>query len=149
MKQLSSACHHLAQNLSPQNLLGQIWRYGIAGGLAFLVDFGLFAFCLYILKWHYLIANIFGLAGGLVVNYLASVSWVFRACKRNVEKKSLEFSLFVVIGILGVAFNQFLMWAFVDFLSLMPMFAKFLAAVLVLFWNFGARKFFLFRSLKD
>ena len=84
-----------------------------------------------------------------MVNYLASVSWVFRACKRNVEKKSLEFSLFVVIGILGVAFNQFLMWAFVDFLSLMPMFAKVLAAVLVLFWNFGARKFFLFRSLKD
>ena len=33
-------------------LLGQLWRYCITGGIAFVVDFGLFALFLYGLDFH-------------------------------------------------------------------------------------------------
>lgn len=40
-----------------KGVLAQLARYLLVGGFAFLVDFGLFAFCLYVLGWHYLLAN--------------------------------------------------------------------------------------------
>lgn len=131
------------------SVLGQMWRYLFTGGLAFVVDFGLFALCLHVLGWHYLVANLAGLIAGLVVNYWISVRWVFVACKRSVSSRPLEFSLFALIGILGVLLNQFLVWLQVDFLELVPMLAKLVSSAIVLLWNFGIRKIFLFKSLKD
>lgn len=132
-----------------KSILGQIWRYFLTGGLAFVVDFGLFAICLYAFEWHYLVSNLVGLVAGLVVNYWISVRWVFAACKRSVSNRTLEFSMFALIGILGVLLNQALMWLQVDFLEILPMLAKFISAAIVLLWNFGIRKIFLFKSLKD
>ena len=141
-------CHnHLPKR---EALLGQLWRYCITGGIAFVVDFGLFALFLYGLDFHYLIANLFGLVGGLVVNYLISVGWVFTACERNFEKKKgFEFFLFALIGVLGVGLNQLLMWLMVGLLEWWPMLSKMIAAVLVLMWNFGGRKLLLFRVKKE
>lgn len=132
-----------------KSILGQMWRYFLTGGLAFVVDFGLFAICLDALGWHYLVANLVGLVAGLAVNYWISVRWVFAACKRSVSNRTLEFSMFALIGILGVLLNQALMWFQVDFLEILPMLAKFISAAIVLLWNFGIRKIFLFKSLKD
>lgn len=132
-----------------KSILGQIWRYFLTGGLAFVVDFGLFAICLYAFEWHYLVSNLVGLVAGLVVNYWISIRWVFAACKRSVSNRTLEFSMFTLIGILGVLLNQALMWFQVDFLEILPMLAKFISAAIVLLWNFGIRKIFLFKSLKD
>lgn len=146
----NSKIRSLSQKLPGQkSILGQMWRYFLTGGLAFVVDFGLFAVCLYALDWHYLVSNLIGLIAGLVVNYWISVRWVFAACKRSVSNRSLEFSLFALIGILGVLLNQALMWLQVDFLELLPMLAKLISAAIVLLWNFGIRKIFLFKSLKD
>ena len=131
-------------------ILGQLWRYCITGGLAFVVDFGIFAVLLYAADVHYLVANLFGLVGGLVLNYLISVGWVFTECRRNFEReKRLEFFLFSLIGILGVALNQFLMWLCVGCLEWNPAVSKILAAGIVLMWNFGARKGILFRGKKE
>ena len=35
-----------------KSLLGQFLRYLVTGGLAFVVDFGLFALCLYVFDWY-------------------------------------------------------------------------------------------------
>lgn len=130
-------------------LLGQFVRYLVTGGVAFVVDFGLFTICLYSFGLHYLLANLIGLVAGLVLNYFLSIVWVFVACKRILEKnKGLEFTLFALIGILGVGISQMLMYAMVDGLGIGEMLSKVVAAALVLMWNFGARKLMLFREKK-
>ena len=58
-------------------VLAQLARYSLVGGIAFIVDFGLFALCLYALEWHYLLANLMGLTAGLTLNYALSIRWVF------------------------------------------------------------------------
>lgn len=132
-----------------KSLLGQFLRYLVTGGLAFVVDFGLFALCLYVFEWHYLLANLVGLIAGLVLNYTMSIVWVFTACERTLEKqKAAEFGLFALVGFAGVGINQLLMYLMVDGLSLNEMVSKMIAAVLVLMWNFGARKLMLFREKK-
>ena len=132
------------------SLMGQFLRYLVTGGLAFVVDFGLFALCLYTFGWHYLLANLVGLVAGLVLNYAMSIVWVFTACKRTLEKqKTVEFFLFALVGIAGVGINQLLMYLMVDGIHLNEMVSKMIAAVLVLMWNFGGRKLMLFRGKKS
>lgn len=134
----------------PRNsLVGQFVRYLVTGGLAFVVDFGLFALCLYKFEWHYLLANLVGLIAGLVLNYVLSVVWVFSECKRVLEnKKAAEFSIFAIVGFAGVGINQLLMYLMVGRLEWNEMLSKMVAAILVLMWNFGARKLMLFRKQK-
>jgi putative flippase GtrA len=79
-----------------------------------------------------------------------SIVWVFTACERTLEKQKVaEFVLFALVGIAGVGINQLLMYLMVDGLSLNEMVSKMVAAVLVLMWNFGARKLLLFKKKKD
>ena len=132
-----------------KSLMGQFLRYMVTGGVAFVADFGLFALCLYGFGWHYLLANLVGLVAGLVLNYAMSILWVFTACKRILKKqKGIEFVLFALVGIAGVGINQVLMYLMVDGLGVNEMVSKMIAAVLVLMWNFGARKLMLFRGKK-
>lgn len=133
-----------------RHLIIQFLRYLVTGGLAFVVDFGLFALCLYVFDWHYLLANLMGLLAGLVINYMLSVAWVFNGCKRVLEKKkSAEFAIFAIIGFVGVGLNQLCMFIMIDYLSWQEMLSKMIAAGIVLMWNFGGRKLLLFRSKKD
>lgn len=130
-------------------ILTQFLRYLFTGGLAFVVDFSLFALCLRILGMHYLVANLVGLVAGLVINYVVSVKWVFADCERDFgDAKKIEFSIFSVIGILGVGFNQLLMLLMVGYVGLNEMFSKIISAGVVLVYNFLARKFILFKKNK-
>lgn len=133
-----------------KSLIQQFLRYLATGGIAFVADFGLFALCLYVFEWHYLLANFVGLIAGLVINYCLSVAWVFNGCKRVLEKKkTAEFAIFAVVGFIGVGLNQLCMILMVDYLSWQEMISKMIAAGVVLMWNFGGRKLLLFRSKKD
>jgi putative flippase GtrA len=137
----------LRERFPRKSLVGQFLRYLVTGGLAFVADFGLFAICLYVFDWHYLLANLVGLVAGLVLNYALSIVWVFVACKRVLEKnKGLEFALFALVGIAGVGINQLLMYLMVGLFGWNEMVSKIVAAILVLMWNFGARKLMLFRE---
>lgn len=130
-----------------RNIVGQFLRYFVTGGLAFIVDFGVFSLALYYFDIHYLIANLIGLMAGNVVNYLLSLGWVFSAEKRKMEKhRMLEITVFIVISLIGVGLNEVLMLFMVGKLSLNEMFSKVVAAGVVLVYNFLARKFILFRG---
>lgn len=130
-----------------ESLLGQAMRYVVTGGLAFVLDFGLFFACYHLLEWHYLVANLVGLLAGLTLNYLMSTGWVFSACERNLGNHRLgEILVFSVIGFLGVGLNQLLMFIMVDQLGFYASPSKLVAAAVVLVWNFGARKVSLFRK---
>lgn len=130
-----------------QNIIGQFLRYFVTGGLAFVVDFGVFALAFYCFNIHYLVANLIGLMGGNVVNYLLSIGWVFSAEKRKMEKHLvMEITVFIVISLVGMALNELLMYIFVDLLLVQEMVSKVGAAVIVLLYNFLARKFILFKK---
>ena len=132
-----------------QGIVGQFLRYFVTGGLAFIVDFGAFALALYYFDIHYLVATLIGLMAGNVVNYLLTVGWVFSTEKRKMEKHVvLEVVVFVTISLVGMGLNEFLMYVFVGLLAIQEMVSKVGAAIIVLVYNFLARKFILFKSGK-
>ena len=147
--QKESFVKRLSRKMPRSSLMGQFVRYLVTGGLAFVVDFGLYALCLYKFDWFYLLANLVGLVAGLVINYIMSIAWVFSECKRVLEdRKTAEFTIFAVVGFLGVGINELLMLLMVGGFKWDEMISKMAAAVLVLMWNFGARKMMLFREQK-
>lgn len=130
-----------------RNVVGQFLRYFVTGGLAFVVDFGVFSLALYYYEIHYLIANLIGLMAGNVVNYLLSLGWVFSAEKRKMEKhRLLEIVVFVIISLVGVGLNELLMFLLVGYGNFNEMLSKIVAAGIVLIYNFLARKFILFHK---
>lgn len=135
---------------SGKAIFRQLVRYLLTGGLAFIVDFGIYAFCEYSLEWHYLLANLAGLVAGLVLNYNLSVKWVFADCKRSLEsRKAAEFAVFTLVGIVGIGINELSMFFLIAELQVPDLISKIIAAAIVLVWNFCGRKLTLFRERKE
>ncbi|MBL8233305.1 MAG: GtrA family protein [Bryobacterales bacterium] len=124
-------------------LLSQFGRYLVVGGAAFGADFGL----LYLLTEfggiHYLGSAAMAFLAGLMLNYVLSRAWVFD--RRTLDSTSLEFLVFAGIGVIGLLLNEVILWAVVGQFQIHYLLAKGGSAGVVLVWNFGARRFLLFR----
>jgi putative flippase GtrA len=126
-----------------ERLLHQFIRYFIVGGLAFLVDFSSLYLLTEFAGLHYLNSAAIAFLFGLAVNYSLSLLWVFD--RRTMKSAMVEFLIFAVIGIVGLGLNEAIMWVVREKIGFHYMGAKAVSAGIVLIWNFGARKFVLFR----
>ena len=124
------------------NTVIQFFRYVFVGGVAFLVDGGLL-FLLEKIGLHYLVATVFAFIGGLVCNYILSKLLVFQDKKSNPR---LEFLIYGIIGVIGLGITEGLMYVFTDILGLYFMLSKIIVAIIVLIWNFLARKLILYKN---
>lgn len=126
------------------NTLLQLFRYGFVGGIAFVVDYGTLFLLTNYAGVPYLLSAAIAFILGLITNYLLSISWVFR---RNESMKSWqEFLWFAIIGVVGLLFNEIIMYLGTDILQLHYMLSKLISTVIVFFWNFLARKYLLFNK---
>lgn len=124
------------------NIKTQAFRYLVVGGFAFIVDFTIFSVLTEIFSVHYLTANVFSFLSGLMSNYFMSIRWVFAT--RNINNKYWELLLFSLVGIAGLIINQFILWFCISYFSIYVLLSKVIAAIVVFFWNFFARRAFVF-----
>ena len=120
------------------NVFLQFFRYIFVGGTSFVVDFSLFFFFSDFCGIYYLISGVLSYVLSIFVNYLLSTYWVFD--QNKVENKILEFNLVMVISIIGLGFTEILLWLFTDICGIYYLLSKMIAAAIVLFWNFTARR---------
>ena len=116
----------------------QFLRYIIVGGCAFVADFCT-VWLLKELGLHYLVAGVFGFILGVIVNYILTKTLAFSGKRANMSREA-EFALFIVISLIGLGLTELLMWAFTDGLGLFYLLSKAIAAIIVLLWNFFAKK---------
>jgi len=121
----------------------QLFRYIFVGGFAFIVDLTSLYLLTNYLGIYYLISAAIAFILGLSVNYILSVNWVFD--RRSFENRSFEFGIFAFIGLVGLGLNEVFIWFFTQDLQIYYLFSKILAAIIILFWNFFARKYTLFK----
>lgn len=120
----------------------ELFRYIIAGSLAFLVDFGILYICTEFLAIHYLLSNLLGLIAGLTLTYILNTQWVFSF--RRYKKTWLEFVIFSAIVIAGLGLNEVLMLLLVGTFSIHYLQAKIVTTAFVTVFNYFAKKFILF-----
>jgi putative flippase GtrA len=121
----------------------EMFRYLIAGSIAFAVDLSLLLIATNLLGLHYLIGNAMGYCLGLAVVYLLNTRWVFS--HRAVDNRVSEFAIFALIGLCGIAISEGAMYVLVENGELALPIAKAVATIAVFMCNFVGRKFFLFR----
>ena len=126
------------------NTLLQLFRYGFVGGAAFAVDYGTLFLLTHFVGVPYLWSAAVAFIFGLISNYLLSISWVFK--KSGTMQRWHEFMFFAIIGVIGLIFNELIMYAGTDILHLHYMVSKLISTAIVFFWNFFARKFLLFNK---
>lgn len=138
--------NNLAETLFKQStnrISIQFFRYILVGGTAFIVDFGSLYLLTNYLGIFYLLSAAIAFTLGLIANYILSVKWVFN--KHTLDNKFYEFGAFALVGIVGLGINEVIIWYFTSNLQFFYMFSKIVSAVVVLFWNFFARRYTLFR----
>lgn len=124
------------------NTFIQFFRYIFAGGVAFLADGGSL-FLITTIGVNYLISVIFAFVIGLAVNYGLSKLLVFENSSVNGK---IEFLVYGIIGVIGLGFTEIIMYVLTEIAGLYFMVSKVIATIIVLVWNFVARKITLYRK---
>ncbi|MBI1942449.1 MAG: GtrA family protein [Betaproteobacteria bacterium] len=117
-------------------------RYFVASAIALGVDFGVYVGLIRLGGVYYLAAAPIGFALGLATIYALSIGWVFS--QRRLADARLEFGVFTLIGLAGLALNQLVLYVGVELLSLSYEMAKVASAGVVFCFNYALRKLLLF-----
>lgn len=121
----------------------QFLRYLTVGGVAFVADFSTLYALTEFANLHYLASATIGFLLGLLINYGLSVRWIFPVRTYRARAR-VEFILFAVVGIVGLALNNLCIFVLAEIVNLHYLHAKLIATSLVLLFNFGLRRRLLF-----
>lgn len=127
-----------------KELIAQLFKFGIVGVIAFLIDYGIL-WCLteYIGLWYLLSASI-SFVISVTFNYFASMKYVFVPREDMSERK--QFLLFVGMSAIGLCINEAGMWLLVDLVGIHYMISKIGVTAVVMVYNFITRKLVLERK---
>jgi len=140
----------------------QFFRFCFVGGAATLVDMAVGVVARNVLPSDFIlnlgfftlsldvVSSAFGFTAGLVANYLLSISWVF---KRDDINRVKEFTIFAVIGIIGLFINTGVMEILGKFVlkenNIIFIAKKVVATLVTMIWNFAGRKLSLYRNASE
>ncbi|MEF2616344.1 GtrA family protein [Faecalibacillus faecis] len=124
-----------------RKLINQLLKFGLVGGIAFLIDYGLLFICTEWFGIYYFISSIISFSVSVIFNYIASVLWVFDVDQE--KSKTKNFIIFIALSIVGLGINQIIMYYGVEVLNLYYMLIKLIATFIVMIFNFITRKMFL------
>ena len=123
----------------------QFFRYIFVGGIATVADWGTLFVLTEFAHVYHLVSAVFAFVAGLIVNFILSQMLVFKANEAKV-KPVMEFVGYALIGIVGLGITELIMVLFTNCWELHYMISKVIATVIVLAWNYIARKKLLYKQ---
>ncbi len=87
-----------------KKLLAQILKFGVVGGLSFIIDFVIYSAMYYVFHISLFWSGFWGFTISLVFNYLASMAFVFER-KEGADKRR-DFIVFALLSLIGLALNE-------------------------------------------
>ena len=123
----------------------QFVRYAFVGGIATVVDWGALFLLTEIAHIYHLVSAIIAFVAGLITNFLLSKLLVFNANEVKVNP-TLEFISYGMIGVVGLGITEAILFLLTNCLSVHYMISKMIATVIVLAWNYLARKKILYKD---
>ena len=119
-----------------------IGLYIFFAGIATLVDLGgLYLLTNFVGLWYFYSA-IFSFAAGMIVNYVLNKFFNFKNHSRQIAR---QFGLFMIVALIGLIFNQLIIYMAVEYFHVWYIFAKFISVFLVFFWSFYGHRHLTFR----
>lgn len=123
-----------------KKLIIQLIKFGIVGVIATIIDFGVLILLKEIFNVNVLVASGFAFAVSVVVNYILSMTYVFKGGNGS---KIKEFIVFVLLSAGGLLINEIIMWIGTETFNIYYIWIKIFSCIFVLLYNFVTRKIFL------
>ncbi len=127
-----------------KKLFNQLIKFGLVGGIAFIIDYGIMVFLTEVFKVPSLISAAISFTVSVIFNYIASVKWVFDVDKEK-NSKAKELIVFIILSVIGLGINELIMWIMDKQFGIYYMISKIVATIVVMCYNFITRKLFLER----
>lgn len=118
----------------------QLIRFAIVGVIAAFVDVGTLVLCKELLHIDVLLSSAISFCVSVTINYILSMSVVFKSKK---QREIREFVLFVFLSVGGLFLNQMIVWVGTMYTALHYLIVKVFAMVIVPIYNFVTRKILL------
>ena len=118
----------------------QIIKFAIVGVVATFVDVGVLVVLKELLHIDVLVSSAISFCVSVAVNYILSMTFVFKSKNQN---KLREIVIFVLLSVGGLCLNQLILWIGVTFTPVYYLIVKLFALVIVPVYNFITRKIFL------
>lgn len=142
---------YLCYNTQLRKLIKEIIRFGLVGGVSFIIDFlGLILLQEFFFKEFkngVLIAGIISFSVSLIIHYFLATYWVFQ--DHNVKTGHAHATaglLFAVTNIVGLMINEALLYVGVVVLTIHYIVVKLVGTAIVMVWNYTCQKFIIFRE---
>ena len=119
-----------------KKLINQILKFGIVGGIAFVIDYGILFLLAKVIGLNELISAAISFIVSLTFNYFLSTKWVFDAKKQTPK----EVIIFVLLSVVGLGINEVLIYLGTKKLGIDVMIVKLFATAIVMVYNFITRK---------
>ena len=122
-----------------KKLINQILKFGVVGGIAFVIDYGILFLLAKVIGLNELISAAISFIVSLTFNYFLSTKWVFDAKKQTPK----EVIIFVLLSVVGLGINEILIYLGTKKLGIDVMIVKLFATAIVMVYNFITRKLIL------
>ena len=122
-----------------KKLINQILKFGVVGGIAFVIDYGILFLLAKVIGLNELISAAISFIISLTFNYFLSTKWVFEAKKQTPK----EVIIFVLLSVVGLGINEVLIYLGIKKLGIDVMIVKLFATAIVMVYNFITRKLIL------
>lgn len=119
-----------------KKLINQILKFGVVGGIAFVIDYGILFLLAKVIGLNELISAAISFIVSLTFNYFLSTKWVFDAKKQTPK----EVIIFVLLSVVGLGINELLIYLGIKKLGIDVMIVKLFATAIVMVYNFITRK---------
>lgn len=126
-----------------KRLILKFVKFGIIGFSGILIDYGATFFLKEILYTNKYFANSIGFISAASSNYFLNRIWTFKSTNSQIIK---EYSIFLTISIIGLIFNNIIIWLLNDYLLNINFYlSKLFAIGIVYIWNFSMNYFYNFK----
>ena len=122
-----------------KKLINQILKFGVVGGIAFVIDYGILFLLAKVIGLNELISAARSFIISLTFNYFLNTKWVFEAKKQTPK----EVIIFVLLSVVGLGINEVLIYLGTKKLGIDVMIVKLFATAIVMVYNFITRKLIL------
>lgn len=134
------------KKVAKHKVIGEGTRYVVFGLIVTIIDFTLlFAIKELILPNHYLIAALISFFVATAFSYYFNMRHVFRGYYDDIIKFRLYLIFFIITGF-GLLINEIVLFRLTDFFGWYYLYSKVIASLVLIIWNFIAKKLFLFSN---
>ncbi len=142
----------MVQKIKNIVLSKEFQKFFVVGGIAFLLDFGILTFEVYILNFQLtlfevvFIPNVISATVAIVFGFFAQRQWAFK--ERNKDKAFKEMSKYILVQLFNlVVFNSIIFGIILNFGVIVPI-SKILVVGMQTITSYVLYKYFVFKNVK-